>query len=102
MKIFDPVGFSSKLTGSFSGSFVGDGSEITGIISSSYAVTASYAHNALSSSYAISASNALTASHGENFVISGSFNIGDYTWPTTDGTYGVEVLTTDKNGICIV
>ena len=42
MKIFDPVGFSSKLTGSFSGSFTGDGSSLTGTISSSIATTASY------------------------------------------------------------
>lgn len=42
MKIFDAVGFSSKLTGSFSGSFVGDGSSLIGTISSSIATTASY------------------------------------------------------------
>ena len=42
MKIFDAVGFSSKLTGSFSGSFIGDGSELIGTISSSIATTASY------------------------------------------------------------
>lgn len=33
MKIYNPTGFSSKLTGSFSGSFVGDGSNITSISS---------------------------------------------------------------------
>ena len=33
MKIYNPSGFSSKLTGSFSGSFVGDGSNITSISS---------------------------------------------------------------------
>ncbi|MDB4549283.1 tail fiber domain-containing protein [bacterium] len=42
MKIFDAVGFSSKLTGSFSGSFIGDGSELIGTISSSISLTSSY------------------------------------------------------------
>ena len=45
-----------------------------------------------------SASYALTASYGENFVISGSLNINEYVWPTADGVYGVEVLTTDAAG----
>jgi hypothetical protein len=51
------------LTGSFSGSFKGDGSGLTGI------ATASYANNATSASYAnnaTSASFALTASYAEN------------------------------------
>ena len=34
------------LTGSFTGSFIGDGSNVTGVISSSYAITASHALNA--------------------------------------------------------
>jgi hypothetical protein len=51
-------------TGSFSGSFVGDGSGLTGVVSSSYAVTASYADNALS---AINTPNAvITASNTGN------------------------------------
>lgn len=65
-------------TGSFSGSFIGDGSGLTGIshptssISSSYALTASYVEtaqtasyvlNAISSSYALTASYAVSASH---------------------------------------
>jgi hypothetical protein len=51
-------------TGSFTGSFTGDGSGLTGIVSSSYAVTASYADNALS---AINTPNAvITASNTGN------------------------------------
>ena len=42
----------SVFSGSFSGSFQGDGSQLTGIESSSYATTASYALTALSASYA--------------------------------------------------
>ena len=57
------------LTGSFSGSFKGDGTNILGVISSSYAVSASQATKAISASYvlqAVSASfatNAATASY---------------------------------------
>jgi len=36
----------AALTGSFSGSFVGDASSLTGTVSASYALTASYAENA--------------------------------------------------------
>jgi hypothetical protein len=51
-------------SGSFTGSFIGDGSGLTGIVSSSYAVTASYANNALS---AINTPNAvITASNTGN------------------------------------
>ena len=35
MKIYDASGFSSKLTGSFSGSFKGDGTNITGVVHNS-------------------------------------------------------------------
>lgn len=45
-----------------------------------------------------SASYALTASYGENITLSGSINLNGYTWPTQDGTYGVEVLVTDGAG----
>lgn len=40
-----PTG-SYSISGSFSGSFQGDGSGLTGLVSASYAVTASYAENA--------------------------------------------------------
>lgn len=36
----------AALTGSFSGSFIGDASSATGVVSASYALTASYAENA--------------------------------------------------------
>jgi hypothetical protein len=54
------------LSGSFSGSFQGDGSGLTNItastaISASYATSASYADSALSASYALSASHADSA-----------------------------------------
>ena len=46
------------VSGSFSGSFEGEGSGITGIISSSYASTASYVENAQTASYVDTALNA--------------------------------------------
>ena len=54
---------SSYTTGSFTGSFFGNGSGLLGVISSSYAESASYA---LSSSYSISSSYATTASYTSN------------------------------------
>lgn len=103
MKIYDASGFDSKLTGSFTGSFYGDGSNLTGIVtytkaeisgssnlaisnildgttpvqSASRATTASFALNADSSGFPFSGSADVT---GSLFVsggtISGSF-IGD-------------------------
>lgn len=103
MKIYDASGFDSKLTGSFTGSFYGDGSNLTGIVtytqseisgssnlaisnildgttpvqSASRATTASFALNADSSGFPFSGSADVTGSlfvSGGN--ISGSF-IGD-------------------------
>jgi|SaaInl6LU_22_DNA_1037377.scaffolds.fasta_scaffold03666_6 hypothetical protein len=103
MKIYDASGFDSKLTGSFTGSFYGDGSNLTGIVtytqseisgssnlaisnildgttpvlSASRATTASFALNAGSSGFPFSGSADITGSlfvSGGN--ISGSF-IGD-------------------------
>ena len=54
------------VSGSFSGSFEGEGSGITGVISSSYALTASHAPVAISASYALSSSFSQTASYVEN------------------------------------
>jgi len=66
-------------SGSFSGSFQGDGSELIGVISSSYSTTASYVETAQTASYvlnAVSSSYAITASHLLNnpppFPFSGS------------------------------
>ena len=53
----------SSVTGSFTGSFIGDGSGITGVVSASYALTASYVENAQTASYV---ENAQTASYVEN------------------------------------
>jgi len=100
MKIYDASGFNSKLTGSFTGSFYGDGSNLSGIVtytqaeisgSSNLAIsnildgttpvhratTASFALNADSSGFPFSGSADVTGSlfvSGGN--ISGSF-IGD-------------------------
>jgi hypothetical protein len=67
-------------TGSFTGSFIGDGSDLIGVVSSSYALTASYAVSAsheiikeVSSSYADTASFAQSG----NGIFSGSFS-GSY------------------------
>lgn len=49
---------SEYISGSFSGSYQGDGSNLTGLVTSSHAVTASHA---ISSSYAVSASEATLA-----------------------------------------
>jgi len=92
-----------KATGSFTGSFIGDGSQLTGIshptssisssyaltasyvetaqtasyvlnaVSSSYSTTSSYAFNAVSSSYALTASYAVSASHEIIHELSSSY-----------------------------
>ena len=66
-------------TGSFSGSFQGDGSELIGVISSSHSTTASYVETAQTASYvlnAVSSSYAVTASLAQsgNGIFSGSFS----------------------------
>ena len=48
----------SSITGSFTGSFIGDGSGLTGLVSSSYALTASYVENAQTASYVETAQTA--------------------------------------------
>ncbi len=65
-------------TGSFSGTFVGDGSGQTGVISSSYAVTASYAETATSTDSAETASYAVTASHAIDAVSADSATSASY------------------------
>ena len=57
---FKGTGANSYMTGSFTGSFAGNGANVLGVISSSYALSASQAANAVSASYA------LTASYAEN------------------------------------
>jgi hypothetical protein len=67
-------------TGSFTGSFVGNGSGIVGVITSSYAVNASYS---------ISSSRAITSENGFPYTgsatITGSLSINNYTLPTIAG-----------------
>jgi len=66
---------STILSGSFSGSFSGNGANITGVISSSFAVTASYVQNAQSASYILTAQTAsyvLTAQTA-SYVLSSSY-----------------------------
>jgi len=75
---------STILSGSFSGSFAGNGANVTGIVTASHATTASfvalaqtasYVQNAVSASYvlnAVSASFASTASSADNFTVRGT------------------------------
>ena len=61
------------LTGSFSGSFKGDGVNILGVVSSSYALTASYASNVpVTASFALTASNIFPAitNNVNNYILS--------------------------------
>lgn len=59
----------TSASGSFSGSFIGDGSQVTNVVSSSYALTASYVETAQTSSYVLNAvsssyaTSALSASY---------------------------------------
>jgi len=61
-------------TGSYSGSFYGNGANLTGIVSASYAVTASYVSgsstSAISASYALSSSYAVSASYAPSISAS--------------------------------
>ncbi len=93
MKIYDASGFDSKLTGSFTGSFYGDGSNLTGIVTytqaeisgSSTLVSSSLATSisniidgttpVQSASRATTASFALSTSAGTGFPFSGSADI---------------------------
>jgi hypothetical protein len=58
-------------TGSFTGSFTGDGSGLTGVVSSSYAETASYIETAQTASYVL---NAVSASYSL-YAVSASYEI---------------------------
>jgi len=73
-----------SLTGSFSGSFIGDGSNVTGVISSSYALTASHALNAGGGGSTDTGSLLTTASVSLNTI---TFTKGDgSTFPITVDT----------------
>jgi len=84
-----------QATGSFTGSFQGDGSELIGVISSSYSTTASYVETAQTASYilnAVSSSYAITASHALNTTqiplgtVSGSAQISSLGFVTSSAT----------------
>jgi len=106
MRIDNPTGSIASLTGSFTGSFYGDGLGLINIESASYAATASYAASAsyaisssheivteVSSSYAetaTSSSYALTASYALNGG-SGGGGSADYS-PFTTGSSADKIL----------
>ena len=87
MRIDDAIGHGSHLTGSFTGSFTGDGSSIENVVSSSFAITASYAENAGGGAgFPFSGSAVITGSLAvRNGTISGSF-IGNGSALTGIGT----------------
>jgi len=100
---------SYSITGSFSGSFYGNGSNLTGIPSASYAISASYAVSAsyeinyeTSSSYAETASLAYTASYyaetdpvftavSGTFVLTSSFNSFTSSYYVDSGSFSTRV-----------
>jgi hypothetical protein len=70
-------------TGSFTGSFSGNGSRLTGIISASYSTTSSYATLSLTASYS------QTASYLTGYTLRSSNNTDSLNWDTrilSDGT----------------
>lgn len=86
MKIYDASGFDSKLTGSFTGSFYGDGSNLTGIVTYTKSEISGSSNLAISNildgttpvqsaSRATTASFALNAGAGSGFPFSGSADI---------------------------
>ena len=87
MRIDDAIGHGSHLTGSFTGSFTGDGSSIENVVTSSFAITASYAENAGGGAgFPFSGSAVITGSLAvRNGTISGSF-IGNGSALTGIGT----------------
>jgi hypothetical protein len=107
MRIDNPTGSIASLTGSFTGSFYGDGLGLINIESASYAETASYAASAsyaisssheivteVSSSYAetaTSSSYALTASYALNGGSGGGGGSADYS-PFTTGSSADKIL----------
>ena len=86
MKIYDASGFNSKLTGSFTGSFYGDGSNLSGIVTYTKSEISGSSNLAISNildgttpvqsaSRATTASFALNAGAGSGFPFSGSAEI---------------------------
>ena len=115
MRIDNPTGSIASLTGSFTGSFYGDGLGLINIESASYAETASYAASAsyavsssheivteVSSSYAetaTSSSYALTASYALNGGSGGGS--ADYS-PYQTGSISSGILPKEGNNCCVI
>ena len=115
MRIDNPTGSIASLTGSFTGSFYGDGLGLINIESASYAETASYAASAsyavsssheivteVSSSYAetaTSSSYALTASYALNGGSGGGS--ADYS-PYQTGSVSSVILPKEGNNCCVM
>jgi hypothetical protein len=97
---------STILSGSFSGSFAGNGASVTGVVTASYATTASYVTlaqtasyvlQAVSASYATNALNAQTASYANNFTVGGTLTAQTIIAQTI--TSSIEFITgSTKNG----
>ncbi len=117
MRIDNPTGSIASLTGSFTGSFYGDGLGLINIESASYAETASYAASAsyaisssheivteVSSSYAetaTSSSYALTASYALNGGSGGGGGSADYS-PYQTGSSDSVILPKEGNNCCVM
>jgi hypothetical protein len=117
MRIDNPTGSIASLTGSFTGSFYGDGLGLINIESASYAETASYAASAsyaisssheivteVSSSYAetaTSSSYALTASYALNGGSGGGGGSADYS-PYQTGSSDSNILPKEGSNCCVM
>ena len=106
MRIDDAIGHGSHLTGSFTGSFTGDGSSIENVLTSSFALTASFALNAGSggggvteaATFTADFSNAATASFIHSF---GTKNVIVQTYFSGSDTlfFPDSITTTDSNTV---
>ena len=117
MRIDNPTGSIASLTGSFTGSFYGDGLGLINIESASYAETAA---NAISASYAVSSSHeivtevsssyaetatsssyALTASYALNGGSGGGGGSADYS-PYQTGSSDSNILPKEGSNCCVM
>lgn len=106
MRIDDAIGHGSHLTGSFTGSFTGDGSSIENVVTSSFALTASFALNAGSggggvteaATFTADFTNAATASFNHSF---GTKNVIVQTYFSGSDTlfFPDSITTTDSNTV---
>ena len=106
MRIDDAIGHGSHLTGSFTGSFTGDGSSIENVVTSSFALTASFALNAggggasvtEAATFTADFTNAATASFNHSF---GTKNVIVQTYFSGSDTlfFPDSITTTDLNTV---